>query len=174
LSSVIVAGNVSGSVTLDAPAVSGSTVITLPTTSGTMMVNGPAFSAYSGSATSLTNTTYTKVNFDTEEFDTNNNFASSRFTPTVSGYYQLDVCISFASYLTTETVLAIYKNGSPYKYLNDIITSRLYAINGSVLVSANGTTDYFEVYVYQSSGGAVNSATGSANSWFQGAMVRAA
>jgi hypothetical protein len=39
LSSVIVAGNVSGSVTLDAPAVSGSTVITLPTVSGTMLTN---------------------------------------------------------------------------------------------------------------------------------------
>jgi hypothetical protein len=36
MSSVIVAGNTSGSVTLDAPAVSGSTVITLPTASGTM------------------------------------------------------------------------------------------------------------------------------------------
>jgi hypothetical protein len=39
MSSVIVAGNVSGSVTLDAPAVSGSTVITLPTVSGTMLTN---------------------------------------------------------------------------------------------------------------------------------------
>ena len=37
MSSVVVAGNTSGSVTLDAPAVSGSTVITLPTVSGTMV-----------------------------------------------------------------------------------------------------------------------------------------
>jgi hypothetical protein len=37
MSGVIIAGNTSGSVTLDAPAVSGSTVITLPTASGTMV-----------------------------------------------------------------------------------------------------------------------------------------
>ena len=37
MSGVIIAGNTSGSVTLDAPAVAGSTVITLPTTSGTMI-----------------------------------------------------------------------------------------------------------------------------------------
>ena len=37
MSGVIIAGNTSGSVTLDAPAVSGSTVITLPTVSGTMV-----------------------------------------------------------------------------------------------------------------------------------------
>ena len=37
MSGVIIAGNTSGSVTLDAPAVSGTTVITLPTVSGTMV-----------------------------------------------------------------------------------------------------------------------------------------
>jgi hypothetical protein len=49
LSSVIVAGNVSGSVTLDAPAVSGSTVITLPTASGTMAtLTTPSFTTTIG------------------------------------------------------------------------------------------------------------------------------
>jgi len=37
MSAIVVAGNTSGSVTLDAPAVSGTTVITLPATSGTMV-----------------------------------------------------------------------------------------------------------------------------------------
>lgn len=37
MSAIVVAGNTSGSVTLDAPAVAGTTVITLPTTSGTMV-----------------------------------------------------------------------------------------------------------------------------------------
>ena len=43
-------------------------------------------------------------------------------------------------------------------------------INGTCLAYANGTTDYFEVYVYQNSSRdayAVQAAT-----WFQGAMVR--
>ncbi len=49
MSSVIVAGNVSGSVTLDAPAVAGSTVITLPTASGTMAtLTTPSFATTIG------------------------------------------------------------------------------------------------------------------------------
>lgn len=42
MSSVIVAGDVSGSVTLQAPSAAGSTVITLPSTSGTMALSGGA------------------------------------------------------------------------------------------------------------------------------------
>jgi hypothetical protein len=38
MSSVVIAGNTSGSVTLDAPAVAGTTVLTLPATSGTVIV----------------------------------------------------------------------------------------------------------------------------------------
>ena len=37
MSSVVIAGNTSGSVTLDAPAVAGTTVLTLPATSGTVL-----------------------------------------------------------------------------------------------------------------------------------------
>jgi hypothetical protein len=59
MSSVIVAGDTSGSVTLQAPAVSGSTVLTLPTTTGTLVVNSGAqtieFADGSASAPSITN-----------------------------------------------------------------------------------------------------------------------
>ena len=67
MSAVVVAGDTSGSVTLQAPAVSGTTVITLPTTSGTMALSGGAgsfttlsasgvatFSAGSASAPAIT------------------------------------------------------------------------------------------------------------------------
>jgi len=40
MSSVVIAGDTSGSVTLQAPSVAGSTVLTLPTTSGTLAVGG--------------------------------------------------------------------------------------------------------------------------------------
>lgn len=134
--------------------------------------NGPAFSAYAGSATTLTNGAYTKVTFDTEEFDTNNNFASSRFTPTVAGYYQLTSCIGFSASVASEAVLALYKNGSNYKYAIDIQASTLVMIQGTFLVYANGTTDYFEIYVYQNS--SRTSVASSSQTYFQGAMVRSA
>jgi hypothetical protein len=67
-------------------------LIITPDTSGNIQLqyNGvaaPAFSARAATTQSLSNTTYTKVTLGTEEFDTNSNFASSRFTPTVAGYY---------------------------------------------------------------------------------------
>lgn len=61
MSSVVIAGNTSGSITLQAPAVSGSTVLTLPAQTGTVMVNGPAFSAYSSAAQNVTSNSLTKV-----------------------------------------------------------------------------------------------------------------
>jgi hypothetical protein len=39
MSSVVIAGNTSGTITLDAPAVAGTTVLTLPATSGTVITN---------------------------------------------------------------------------------------------------------------------------------------
>jgi hypothetical protein len=48
MSSVIIAGDTSGSVTLSAPAVSGTTTITLPATSGTLLQSGTAVTAAQG------------------------------------------------------------------------------------------------------------------------------
>ena len=62
MSSVVIAGNTSGSVTLSAPAIAGSVIITLPSTSGTMtaFVSGTAMlfaqtAAPTGWTKSLTN-----------------------------------------------------------------------------------------------------------------------
>lgn len=51
---------------------------------------GPAFSAYRGTPQSVTTGQYTKIQINTEEFDTDNAFDSGtnyRFTPQVAGYY---------------------------------------------------------------------------------------
>ena len=42
LSSIVVAGDTSGSVTLSAPAVAGTTTLTLPSVSGTVLASGTA------------------------------------------------------------------------------------------------------------------------------------
>ena len=59
MASLVVAGDVSGSVTLSAPSAAGSTVLTLPTSSGTLVVTGGAqtieFADGSASAPSITN-----------------------------------------------------------------------------------------------------------------------
>ena len=175
MSSVVVAGNTSGSVTLSAPDVAGSVVVTLPSASGTMAVNGPAFSAYSSAAQSIPNAVSTKLTYDTEEFDTNNNFASSRFTPTVAGYYQINaVYSSLNSTSARVTLVSIFKNGSEFKRGTRINTTDNSGINVSSIIYLNGSTDYVEIYAFQSSGVALNTEPGAGLVWVNGALARAA
>ena len=136
-------------------------------------VNGPAFSAYATTNQSLSGLANTKVLFDTKEYDTNTNFSSSRFTPTVAGYYQLNAGVR-PNNSNAEAAAFIYKNGSSYKSGQNVAislgTQNEVAI--STLVYANGSTDYFEVYVYLGSAG--TSSGNSTSTWFNGCMVRGA
>ena len=167
MASIVISGNTSGSVTLSSPAVSGTTTLTLPTTTSTLAINGPAFSAYATSGTTISNGTFTKVTFDTEEFDINSNFASSRFTPTVAGYYQISASCNISSgSIGTNNVMVIYKNGSWYR------SGSSYYWSVSGLVYCNGSTDYIEIYIFNNASGALTG-TGTYN-YFAGSMVRSA
>jgi len=132
--------------------------------------NGPSFFAYSAAAQALTGGVYTKITFDTEVWDTNNNFASSRFTPTVAGYYQITATCQAAGTATVGPFIA--KNGSVVVY-GSSIPSLSYAIaNMSALVYCNGSTDYIEFFCYFSA--TLNTSPGAGTVNFQGAMVRSA
>ena len=177
MSSVVISGDTSGAITLSAPAVAGTNTATLPAATGTVMVSGnqPAFSAYLNANQSITSGVYTKITLDTEEFDTNNNFASSRFTPTVAGYYQINAfAYTYPSVGTIGTgVVAIYKNGTVYKSLNSTTASTQSSFGVSSLVYANGTTDYFELYM-QNTGTSPTVLNGIQNTFMNGCLVRTA
>lgn len=132
----------------------------------------PAFSAYTATTGATIGTSATKVTFDTEEFDTNNNFASSRFTPTVAGYYQINAQLQpNASY--TGGYIYLYKNGIGYKsgnYINTAVSFGGFMI--STLVYCNGTTDYLEIYGAFTTSQAA--AAGINFTWFNGCLVRGA
>ena len=150
--------------------------LTFPATTGTAMVSGnmPAFSAYASAGTSISNATFTKINYATENFDTNNNFASSRFTPTVAGYYQISAGTRFGSITASIVVMYVWKNGSGFQSGSGSGVSSGYVYPSiSTLVYANGSTDYFEIYCYQNTGGSTTSDAGSDYA-FTGALVRAA
>ena len=158
-------------------------LVTVPSVTGTAMVSGnmPAFSAYKSGNQNLSSSNWTKVTYDTEEYDTNNNFASSRFTPTVAGYYQINAGVYTAGSSNANTNrIAIYKNGTLYKHGNWFVLSSNAYTQGiatvSILVNFNGSTDYAEVYCYQNSGSSQN--TGNSNTtygcYFQASLVRAA
>ena len=144
-------------------------------------VNGPAFSAHPTTAQTIASSgTLGKINFGTEEFDTNNNFASSRFTPTVAGYYQVNSCVRFdgGGPGTGECMLVIFKNGNEAKrgwnssginFANDF-----WSMSVSSIIYCNGSTDYLEIYAQQVSGGSRTTSPYANISFFQAAMIRSA
>lgn len=134
---------------------------------------GPAFSAYPSGSTSLGNSTWTKILFQTEEFDTNNNFASSTFTPTVAGYYQINAGFIISGGTGVETSISIYKNGSLYKQGLDITSTAMYGLSFSNIVYCNGTTDYIEIYGFVASAGKTTGISSTTN-YFNGFLARAA
>lgn len=130
---------------------------------------GPAFSAYQSSSQTLSSNTLTKILLQTEEFDTNNNFASSTFTPTVAGYYQVTASIRIVSSATTIRTY-IHKNGSAYKLGTDATTC--FNAMAGTLVYCNGSTDYLEFYALFAVG--QNASASSSETWFNGCLVRTA
>jgi hypothetical protein len=109
---------------------------------------GPTFSARNSSNQSISSGTFTKVTLDTEDFDTNNNFASSTFTPTVAGYYQINCIVRISGTAVTGSTIAIYKNGSAFTRVAETNSSigSDFTLSGSSIVSCNGTTDTIEMY----------------------------
>jgi hypothetical protein len=142
-------------------------------------VNGPAFRAYIDGSQTISSGSQQKVTFGAETFDTNSNFASSRFTPTVEGYYQLNATVRISgSSGTGEIMITIWKNGSEYaRGANESGTEQgagWYSMQVSDLAYANGSSDYFEIYIQQTSGGNRDTTAGANISYFSGSMVRGA
>jgi hypothetical protein len=138
----------------------------------------PAFSASMSGTQTLTNNTATKVTFNTELFDTNNNYDSTtnyRFTPTVAGYYQANVFIAGPTSATGVTATYIYKNGARYATSANVNYAGGNVVSLSSLVYLNGSTDYIECYCYQDTG--VSNSVGSSDASitrFQACLVRGA
>ena len=142
----------------------------------------PTFSAYPNSSiqqTILANGTQQKVLFQNEEWDNNNNFANSRFTPQVAGYYQLNATVRMDNMGSSEAIIILYKNGSEYHRgfnASGWPSTSFFAMQVSALAYANGSTDYFEVYVQNSSGANRDVTVAHAGSvgnitWFNGIFV---
>ena len=178
MANVAISGDTSGAVTLTVPSTVGTQTVTFPAATGTAMVSGnmPAFSAYksggSGSQ-SITGGVVTKVTYDTKEFDTNNCFASSRFTPTVAGYYLITGAANGSNTAYNYMNVGVWKNGSSYKVGCSYTQSVNYpSAIVSALVYLNGSTDYVEIYVLQNITASVLAGTDS--TYFQASMIRSA
>lgn len=123
-----------------------------------LVTNAPAFSALFGTDQSFSTTTWTKIQYNTEDFDTNSNYDNStnyRFTPTVAGYYQVNanIRLNYSGSAGDGTYLALYKNGSAWNVTSRLNVTSLYgSLSLSSLVYLNGSTDYIEMYGYTNHG----------------------
>ena len=137
---------------------------------------GPAFSVYANNAQTISGNINTKIQYNTERFDTNNNYDSTtnyRFTPTVAGYYQINASMTFSGTAGAYTILEFFKNGSKYWGTNTQRANANYnAMFLSDVIYFNGSTDYLEVYGYDNA--TSNTIVGSGINTFSGALVRAA
>ena len=179
MSSVVISGDTSGAITLSAPAVSGTNTATLPAATGTVMVSGnmPAFYAYSASNQSITGNSTTKLQVNTEVFDTAScydNATNYRFTPNVAGYYQISGNCYWGTN-SVRTLLIIFKNGAAFVLGNALGGDSGGYAAGTVssLIYMNGTTDYVELYLNPVTN-TVTALAGTAPyyTWFSGVLVR--
>jgi hypothetical protein len=149
---------------------------------GKKAVNGPAFSAYPTTpAQSIATNLNTRVNFGNEEYDIGGCYdaPNGKFLPNVEGYYQLNATVRIdGSSGTGERMIVMYKNGAEYKRgTNESGTeasASFFSMSVSCQAYANGSSDFFEVYVYQNSGFNRTVSEYQQISYFQGCMLRGA
>jgi hypothetical protein len=144
--------------------------------------NAPMFLAYLSSDTAVTNNARTKIQADTEVFDTAGNYDNStnfRFTPTVAGkYYVFGQVEMYATNLSNcaWVVTEIRRNGTSnssttnaYQGYTDHRNN--YGDGGNAyaggIFEMNGSSDYIELYSYPSfTSGTPTAAAGLDGSYF--------
>jgi len=148
--------------------------------------SGPTFAAYLSSNQNPTLSTFTKVTLNATQWDTASAFntTTNRFQPLTAGYYLITVQANYdAATTVTDSILAIYKNGSNYSrvFRNNLRgTGVPSTVNFAELISAgsamiyfNGTTDYVELYIYIVGSGTATVYNGTAYTTMTGAFIRA-
>lgn len=132
------------------------------------------FSAYRNAALSLS--TLVPIVFDTIEFDVSSwfNTTTGRYTPQVPGYYHLNWGVNSNLSMTVGAYFGgiLRKNGANYRNggIVSYTANTAYSVGNSIAV-ANGTTDYFEIYLTHGNAGNLPLQTGSNATFFQGRLI---
>ena len=138
------------------------------TVTGAGGVNTPAFLAIrSSNQGNVADNTWTKIQFNTEKFDTDNTYDNSsnyRFTPAVAGKYKLFAQVGGygqSSGTANTMAIRIYKNGTDEVETRRSFDGSEIAENATTAITVEAildsdTDDYFEVYWYINTDGGVN------------------
>lgn len=113
----------------------------------------PCFSVSRGGTGQVDITSIDKVEWITEDYDTNSNFDNAtnyRFTPTVAGKYLFNIQLAYTNTVDGDDLyIFLYKNGSEIRrsYADALpIVDGLTTMSMNVQEDANGSTDYYEVF----------------------------
>ncbi len=165
--------------TTNIQSISGSGTVTLGTSGETFAVGTgvstqlcrPAFRVYNNADQTISDSTWTKITLDTEEYDTNAAFGSNKFTvpANLGGKYFL--CLQTAPHVSTDYRSvrgAVYKNGSIVNTMKSQIQMNSTLFNdGETIQTITGVldlaaADYIEGYgyIYSPGGGTLTFAAG--------------
>ena len=119
--------------------------------------NTPYFEAKMSGTQTVTDDTWTKLNYNTEVYDSASAYDTSayRFTPQTAGNYFCYIQIAFDAQAVDvfhACNAAIYKNGSVYKrtyndnYDNQSVANFAQTDSISCIINFNGSSDYIEPY----------------------------
>ena len=140
MSSVIIAGNTSGTITLDAPAVAGTTTLTLPTTSGTIVTSASSLTASqmpTGSVLQVVSTDYTGTASSTSATPADVSGFAATITPSsASNKILVFVSVAFGFNNDSYPYVLLKRNGTSISVGASATGSRL-----NVFLSGTGTND---------------------------------
>lgn len=143
--------------------------------------NTPAFKVYLTSAQSISQNSFTKVQFNTTSgnnntgwnvesgFDTTNYRFTCPSGKSGKYYFSVSLLIEYANVLTEYGVIRWYKNGSEYANFRQGMNSGglEYSFTSDIIIDLSDS-DYVEVYISQQSSASENIDANSRYTWFEG------
>ena len=136
-------------------------------------VNPYKFSAYMGSTQSTVATTFTKLQMNTEEYDTNSNYnnATYAYTAPVTGYYLFTVMAQLLSQAGVPFLVGFSKDGTTEFLRGQEIpnTTGNITLSGTHVIKLTAGDVIYPMYYNQTAGKTLNS--GIVTSKFSGILV---
>lgn len=135
-----------------------------------------AFSGSQNADTTVATSTWTKVDFQVQDYDHGNLFSASQFTAPYAGVYHFDTSILWDNTIADGITIAaaFYKNGSEIRRFYNGSTAKaneFYAMAGACDLEL-APLDTVAVYIFQASGGNINTEQSPEWVWFTGREVR--
>ena len=155
----------------------GTTGFTMNSAGVILQPTKPMFDVRGVAGQSITSASFTKVQFNNEQFDIGGYYdptTNYRYTPLVAGKYFIygRVYITYVNSAVSQTLVSIYKNGTEYARTARVSNTLNYgSVDVSAIIDFNGTTDYVEIYAYQVASSDALIYANSTNGAFSGYLI---